>query len=280
MMTPRNPCRMHFTKVVTRTLTLTAILWLGDSPVIGIENDPRRTVTAPETAEETIRSAVIPDASGQAKLEEEAKAAAAPVPVPPLSHYAALWERSMFTTHDLPAPEVPQGPGFADQLVLAGMYEVDGAVVAVILDKMTASVSEARFGSDNEQGLRIKAVEEAAGASGTRVQLQKGMQSGWVTFAEIPTTQPAGATAAGGNASGTLAPRPLVPGAATGEQPSAAPGVPGSAASILSQLSAPGTPTVAPPAATAPAATPQSGVSPPNASGPNPVLDEIPLPPP
>lgn len=93
----------------------------------------------------------------------EAKAAASPVPVPPLTHYAALGGRSMFKIHDLPIPEVPQGSGFAEQLLRAGTYEVDGAVVAVILDKMTAQVTEARIGSDIEMGMRIKSVEPGSG---------------------------------------------------------------------------------------------------------------------
>ena len=257
-------------------------------PAAGVEDDAKGKAVSASGAGEMIRSAVVPDASGAAQPEDEAKAAAAPVPVPPLSHYAALWERSMFTTHDLPAPEVPQGPGFADQLVLAGMYEVDGAVVAVILDKMTASVTEARFGSDNELGVRIKAVEEGTGGSGARVQLQKGMQSGWVTFAEIPTAPPAAAAGgAAGNAAGGLGPRPLVPGRPGGEPAPAMNGAVAPAPGVLSPLPGMGVPPAGAaaggmpePAAGAEASPLPVGVPGPGAAGPNPALEEIPLPPP
>jgi hypothetical protein len=216
-----------------------------------------------DAAAEAIRSAVVPDESKPTDVMAEAKAAASPVPVPPLAHYAALWERSMFTTHDLPIPEVPQGPGFADQLVLAGTYEVDGAVVAVILDKMTAQVTEARIGSDNEMGMRIKSVEPGSEGAVKRVQLQKGMQSGWIQVAEAvvagPVMEAGGGSPLGGQGQQTT------PGAGAMNDggrgmPSDA-GAGGAPPSIVQPLTVPG-----------------------NAGGgamtPNPNLDDIPLPPP
>jgi hypothetical protein len=163
-----------------------------------------------DAAAEAIRSAVVPDDSKPTDVMAEAKAAASPVPVPPLTHYAALWERSMFKTHDLPIPEVPQGPGFADQLVLAGTYEVDGAVVAVILDKMTAQVTEARIGSDNEMGMRIKSVEPGSEGAVKRVQLQKGMQSGWIQVAEAVVAGPVMEAGSGSPLGGRVNQRRLV----------------------------------------------------------------------
>ena len=218
-----------------------------------------------DAAAEAIRSAVVPDDSKPTDVMAEAKAAASPVPVPPLTHYAALWERSMFTTHDLPIPEVPQGPGFADQLVLAGTYEVDGAVVAVILDKMTAQVTEARIGSDNEMGMRIKSVEPGSEGAVKRVQLQKGMQSGWIQVAEAVVAGPV-MEAGGGGPLGAQG-QPTAPGAGAMNDggrgmpmPSDA-GVGGAPPSIVQPLTVPG-----------------------NAGGgamtPNPSLDDIPLPPP
>ncbi len=212
----------------------------------------------PGAPAEAIRSAVVPDESGD--VAAEVKQAASPVPVPPLAHYAALWQRSMFTSRALPAPEVPQGPGFADQLVLAGMYEVDGAMVAVILDKMTAQISEARIGSDNAQGIRIKSVEPAGESGLGRVQLQKGMQSGWIQFADAGASATPAATA-------TAAPmQSLVPGAGAdaGMDPRG-PAMPADA-----------------PAMDTPASIvqPLPGViNPPLPASPNPNLDDIPLPP-
>ena len=61
-----------------------------------------------------------------------------PVAFPDLQHFAPLWERSIFTTRDLPSPDAPIGPVFTDSLSLAGIYEVDGQVVAVIVVVVTA----------------------------------------------------------------------------------------------------------------------------------------------
>ncbi len=222
----------------------------------------------PTGEDQMIRSAVVPDGDAPEDVVADAKKAAAPVPVPPLSHYAALWEKSMFTTNDLPAPELPQGPGFADQLVLAGIYEVDGAVVAVILDKMSAQISEARIGSENENGIRIKSVNPGESDAMTRIQLQKGMQSGWVTFADGG----AGGTVPAGGAGGEpgvpppgMAPQPLIP-QATGGDLNGGPrdGLPmpgGGQSSVVQPL-------------------PSGLVDPGLPASPNPVLDEVPLPPP
>jgi len=218
---------------------------------------------------EAIRSAVVPDGSQELDVVKEAKAAAAPVPVPPLTHYAALWERSMFTTLDLPAPETPQGPGFTDQLVLAGTYEVDGAVVAVILDKMSALVTEARIGSDNEMGVRIKSVEPGSEGSVRRIQLQKGMQSGWIQVAEVATTGSAGGPGSATN-TGDVPKQAIMP---SGDGMNTEPRGPALPANLPPAAAMP--PSVVQPlqAPTAPAA------GSPAAATPNPNLDDIPLPP-
>jgi len=108
-----------------------------------------------------------------------------PVPFPELLHYAALWERSLFTTRDLPSPDAPAGPIFTDSLSLAGVYEVDGQVVAVLVDRTTSLISEARIGAENENGVKIRKVTPGATMDKTRVQLQKGDVAGWVGFTEM-----------------------------------------------------------------------------------------------
>ncbi len=238
-----------------RTRTIPALLLtLG----LGLNAAARDTTPPdPSPAPETLRSAVVPDVGKDADPMEEAKAAAAPVPSPPLSHYAALWQRSMFTSRALPVPEAPQGPGFADQLVLAGIYEVDGAVVAVILDKMTAQISEARIGSDNAQGIRIKSVEPPGESGGGRVQLQKGMQAGWIQFAEAGAPPPMENSAP--PAAPGMAPQPLIPnGAANANAVPRGPSAPADAPVVqpLPAMENPGLPMT-----------------------PNPNLDDIPLPP-
>lgn len=109
-----------------------------------------------------------------------------PVSFPDLQHYSALWERSVFTTKDLPSPDAPSGPIFSDNLGLSGIYEVDGQVVAVLIDRTTSQFSEARIGSENAQGIKIRKVHPGATMDKTRVQLQKGDIAGWVTFGDAP----------------------------------------------------------------------------------------------
>lgn len=111
-------------------------------------------------------------------------AAEPPVAFPDLQHFAPLWGRSIFTTRDLPSPDAPIGPVFTDSLSLAGVYEVDGQVVAVIVDRNTSLIDEARIGSENEAGIKIRKVQPGASMDKTRIQLQKGDQAGWVSFAD------------------------------------------------------------------------------------------------
>lgn len=108
----------------------------------------------------------------------------APLAFPPLEHYAKLWENSMFTTKALPPPDdAPKGPVFTDSLTLVGMYEVDGALVGVLLDKMSSGVMEVRIGAENESGIKIVKVNPGTSPEKTRLQLMKGQEAGWVTFA-------------------------------------------------------------------------------------------------
>ncbi len=242
-----------------RTRTILLLLILGWELNAAARDTVSASAPTPDAPAESIRSAVVPDESGD--VAAEVKQAAAPVPSPPLTHYAALWQRSMFTSRALPAPEAPQGPGFADQLVLAGVYEVDGAVVAVILDKMTAQISEARIGSDNEQGIRVKSVEPAGESGPGRVQLQKGMQTGWIQFADAGA---ASATSANAAAPPEAPVQLLTPGAAAAADMNTVPRV------AVPMDMAPAAPMVQP--------MPEIA-NPPLPSSPNPSLDEIPLPP-
>lgn len=114
-----------------------------------------------------------------------------PVPFPALEHFAPLWERSIFTTKDLPSPDAPSGPNFVDNLSLSGIYEIDGGVVAVLVDRTSSQVMEARIGSENELGIKIRAVKPGESVERTKIQLQKGDQAGWVSFADPAAAQPA-----------------------------------------------------------------------------------------
>lgn len=131
-----------------------------------------------------------------------------PVPFPELKDYAPLWERSIFTTRDLPSPDAPSGPLFTDSLSLAGMYELDGQQVAVLMDKTTSQVMEARLGLENEHGIKIRKIQPGATMDKTRVQLQKGDRAGWVSLEAV-----AAAPSAPASPDGVLESRPATPGA-------------------------------------------------------------------
>lgn len=134
---------------------------------------------------------------GLAIAQEPMDKPAPPVPFPELKHYSPLWERSIFTTRDLPSPDAPAGPIFTDSLSLSGVYEVDGVVVAVLVDRTTSLITEARMGAENDAGIKIRKITPGASMDKTRVQLQKGDQAGWVTFTEIPAVPPAAAPVPG-----------------------------------------------------------------------------------
>lgn len=125
-----------------------------------------------------------------ASAQEPKQQDATPVPFPKLQQFAPLWERSIFTTKDLPSPDAPTGPNFADSLSLSGIYEIDGSVVAVLVDRTTSQVMEARIGSENEMGIKIRAVKPGESVDKTRIQLQKGDQAGWISFADLSAAPP------------------------------------------------------------------------------------------
>ena len=178
----------------------------------------------------------------------------APVPFPPLETYAALWERSVFTTKDLPSPDAPTGPIFSDNLGLSGIYEVDGQVVAILIDRTTSQFTEARIGSENEQGIKIRKVQPGASMDKTRIQLQKGDIAGWVSFGDVTPTE-------------TIAPAiPVQQGATTMNGPG------GVVSPLLPSLQG-GNPM----AGQAPVPPPSQAVPPPSV---RPSVNDVPLPPP
>ena len=128
--------------------------------------------------------------ASHASAQEPKKQEDTPVPFPKLEHFAALWERSIFTTKDLPSPDAPTGPNFADNFNISGMYEFDGAVTFVLVDKTTSLFMEARIGSENEFGIKVRAVKPGETVDKTRIQLQKGDQAGWVSFADLAAAPP------------------------------------------------------------------------------------------
>ncbi len=119
-----------------------------------------------------------------ASAQEPKKLDDTPVPFPKLEHFAPLWQRSIFTTKDLPSPDAPTGPNFADNYNISGVYEFDGAVTFVLADRTTSQFMEVRIGTENEFGIKVRAVKPGETVETTRVQLQKGDQVGWVGVAE------------------------------------------------------------------------------------------------
>lgn len=226
--------------------------------VVCMTGAAQETASAPPAAES---AAPAPDGS-------TTPADDAPLAFPPLEHYAKLWESSMFTTKALPPLESdgPKGPIFTDSLTLAGTYEVDGAFVAVLLDKTTSVVSEARIGSENEAGIKVVKVSPGATPDKTRVQLQKGVEAGWVSMNELPSgaAEPASAPA--------IPTRPGVPGSRNGPPGVNVPPVQVPPPSVRQpQPAPPGPPPVLPVPQPVPVPTPAAGGG---------AADDLPLPPP
>ncbi|MGV3663094.1 MAG: hypothetical protein ACO1TE_23110 [Prosthecobacter sp.] len=136
------------------------------------------------SAQCSVLSLMVMLIAGAAYSQEAEKKAGPPVEFPKLAHFEPLWKRSIFTTKDLPSPDLPTGPNFADNLSLSGVYEIDGAVVAVLVDRVTSQVMEARIGSENEVGIKIRKVTPGETVDKTRIQLQRGDQAGWVGFVD------------------------------------------------------------------------------------------------
>ncbi len=209
-----------------------------------------------------------------------------PVPFPELKHFAPLWERSVFTTKDLPAPEVVGGPSFIDNLSLSGMYEIQGEVVAMIVDKSTSSVFSAKIGSENEIGIKIRKITGDITDSKTRIQLQKGDQVGWLSQndglggAPAETVRPAGVPGQPPAPAGAENAAPMAPAASVRSRPA-----PGAAAGLPTRQ-APAQLLLPPPASQP--VTPQQEVLPQLSQSPppevptvdSPPAEDIPLPPP
>lgn len=193
-----------------------------------------------------------------APAQEPQKKTENPVPFPDLEHFAPLWERSIFTTKDLPSPDAPSGPNFVDNLSLSGIYEIDGGVVAVLVDRTTSQVMEARIGSENELGIKIRAVKPGESVERTKIQLQKGDQAGWVSFAEV-AAQPT-----------EVVQRAVIP-----SQQAAAPNLPQGAQQRRNVNAAPGgmapNPILPPPSVAVPVGNPRPAP---------PKINDVPLPPP
>ncbi|MCB1209524.1 MAG: hypothetical protein KDK97_09370 [Verrucomicrobiales bacterium] len=223
---------------------------------------------------EEIKRAKIPTSADGAPATDSDESDA-PVPQPKLEHYAMLWNRSVFTTHDLPVTEeVAAGPKFTDNLSLAGIYEVDGAVVGVIVDRTTSLISEVKIGSENESGIRIKSVTPGVTPDKTRLQLQKGDQAGWIGFTDGVAGGPGdtGGQEAPAQAS-ALATRPGPPG--TPPQGRLNPVTP-----QPQMPPQPGGNMAPPPAQTVMPALPVQQTGSPLPTTPTAPLDDVPLPPP
>ena len=162
-----------------------ALRALGAILVFGLANKLRSQEAVPEIRKAT----VVEDAPAAPPVsDEKAVPHDGPVEIPQLSKYAKLWTESLFTTRALPAPEAPKGPTFADNLSLSGTYEMNGKMVAILIDKTTSGVMEAFIGEDNDAGIRISKIEPSIDPDKIKIQLQKGAEVGWVSFADLNAT--------------------------------------------------------------------------------------------
>lgn len=140
-------------------------------------------------------------ASNTSAAEPPVRNATAPVPLPPLDHFELLWKSSLLTSRTMEQPS-PVGPSFADGLSLAGIFQIDGRPVAVVMDKTTSQFMEVSSEPGGAQGMQIVKIEEGATPDRARVQIQRGNESGWVKMTDSPV--PAAGPATGERSIGTM----------------------------------------------------------------------------
>jgi hypothetical protein len=159
------------------------------------------------------------------------------------------------------------------------VYELQGEVVALIVDKTTSQVFQAKIGSENEIGVKVRKIDGDITSAKIRVQLQKGDQVGWVTLSDGISGTPAE----------TIAPAGVPAAPQTGLQTRQMPAPAAASAGLLLPPNAPAAlrgdipqiPTIAPaPSPTIPQSPPASAPPPPVAVPPAQQVDGIPLPPP
>jgi hypothetical protein len=175
--------------------------------VAGLLSAQEPAPAPPPSTAPTDASASAPAPAPEAAAEDDS-----PVKVPPLDHFQRLWSDSLFTTRALPMAEIASGPSFADSYTLCGTLEENGKLTALLLDKATSSVITALIGEDNAEGFRISKIEPGAIPDQTRIQLQKGNQVGWVSFADAGAGGDNSAAAQAGMTGGILATQPQQPG--------------------------------------------------------------------
>jgi len=113
-----------------------------------------------------------------------------------LDRYASLWEKSLFFST---APAVVADAAFARNYTLAGVFEMNGATTAALVNKRDQSVVSISDQS-SEGGMRLLAVESAGDPAQARVQVEKAGQRAWIAVAPSATT-----------ASSQASPRPGMP---------------------------------------------------------------------
>jgi hypothetical protein len=115
----------------------------------------------------------------------------------PLARYESLWQRSLF---HVPVQATVADPTFAREYSLAGIFEMDGRTTAALVrkrDGTVVNVSDGDDAGDRADGLKLIAVETAAGTAGTKVQVEKGGMRAWIVATPV---QASAATSRGNSA--------------------------------------------------------------------------------
>ncbi len=95
----------------------------------------------------------------------------------PADRYANLWAESLFFKEtDSPAAD----PGFARDLTLAGTYEIEGRLSAILMNRRTQSVQEVSQAGPNGNGLRLIEVNRQADPAKTRVLVEQNGHRAWI----------------------------------------------------------------------------------------------------
>jgi hypothetical protein len=126
-------------------------------------------------------------------VQQESEEPPPPPPLPPevkkpeLAHFQSLWNKSIFTTHELPEPipeppEIPVDDSWARSLVLSGWVELNGQVTAYVhyLEDGRILALDVGEPADDPDGLEVVEVQGTDTCLDLKALVRQGGQEAWI----------------------------------------------------------------------------------------------------
>jgi hypothetical protein len=125
--------------------------------------------------------------------QQESEEPPAPPPLPPevkkpgLAHFQSLWNKSVFTTHELPepipeTPEIPEDDSWARSLVLAGWVELNGQSTAYLHYLEDGRILALGVGepADDSEGLEVVEVQGTDTCLDLKALVRQNGREAWI----------------------------------------------------------------------------------------------------